>query len=68
MERQIARWRGPTSISQWRNNVETMKEFARNRPEIVLEQLRELETSLPFVTVFDTFIKKTDICQFFCNK
>ena len=42
MERHIARWRYPGSIQIWRTNVEEMKDFIRKRPEIVLDQLKEL--------------------------
>ena len=42
MERQIARWKIPGNIQTWRSFVEDMKVFARERPEIVLEHLKEL--------------------------
>ena len=42
IERHIARWGFPSSFRFWQQEVEHLKEFARRRPEIVLEQLKEL--------------------------
>lgn len=40
--RQIARWRKPGTKDKWRNEIEKMREFARQRPDIVLRHLEEL--------------------------
>jgi len=42
IKRHIARWRYPCTFQWWQQEVEKMKEFARERQEIVLEQIREL--------------------------
>jgi len=42
IERHIARWRQIKSLQVWKQEVENMKEFARKRPQIVLEQLESL--------------------------
>ena len=40
--RHIDRWRRPSFFQSWQSNVNTMKVFVENRPEIVLEQLKTL--------------------------
>ena len=42
IERQIARWRQPRNIQYWRTRIEYMRNFAKERPDIVLEQLKAL--------------------------
>ena len=42
IERHIARWRMPASLQNWQYNIKYLKEFARMRQEIVLEQLKFL--------------------------
>jgi len=42
MDRHIARWRYPLIKRLWRYHVQHMKDFAQERPNIVLEQLKEL--------------------------
>ena len=42
MARHIARWRYPGLFHIWRRNVDEMKTFMRERPEIVLKQLEGL--------------------------
>jgi len=42
MERHIARWRYPLFFQEWRWRVEKMKTYMRERPELVLEQIKEL--------------------------
>ncbi len=41
MPRHIERWGRPSSMDVWRAHIETMHEFARERPAIVREHLRE---------------------------
>jgi hypothetical protein len=42
INRHIARWRQPGSFLYWQKNVDIMKDFAKERPAIVLEQLKAL--------------------------
>jgi len=42
MVRHIARWRRPMLMQGWHSSIEQMKFFARQRPDIVLEQLKTL--------------------------
>jgi len=43
MERQIARWRRPILTHTWQKDLRHIKRFLRERPENVLEQLKQLE-------------------------
>ena len=42
IERQVARWRRPPLVQRWRSKVNDMKVFARERPDFVKEQLKDL--------------------------
>ena len=42
IERQIARWRRPPLVQRWRSKVNDMKVFARERPDFVKKQLKDL--------------------------
>ena len=42
IERQIARWRYPRNMHLWRTHIGYMRNFANERPAIVLEQLKAL--------------------------
>ena len=42
IERQINRWRPPLFTQRWHWEVDKMKVFARERPAIVMEQLKLL--------------------------
>jgi len=42
MERHIARWGRPWNIQFWQMEVERLRDFAKERPKIVLEQLKAL--------------------------
>ena len=42
IERQIARWRYPRNMYYWRQRIGYMRNFANERPAIVLEQLKAL--------------------------
>ncbi len=37
--RQVERWRAPATVEHWRDQVERMYDFARNRPGLVRDQL-----------------------------
>lgn len=40
MQEHINRWRRPTSISEWNNNLQVMRNFARQRPGYVRQHLK----------------------------
>ena len=42
IERQISRWRFIKDVQFWQQEIEVMKNFAKERPEIVLKQLETL--------------------------
>jgi hypothetical protein len=46
MSTHIARWRVPRSIENWEENLEVMRNFARQRPQIVKEQLKQAFSNL----------------------
>jgi hypothetical protein len=39
MAEHIRRWRAPTSLTQWRSNVQYLRDFANNRPQYVRQHL-----------------------------
>ncbi len=41
MQRHIARWGTPSSLSKWRSEVETLRKKVEQRPSVVLEQVRK---------------------------
>ena len=41
MERHIARWGHPKSVSAWKSNVEALRNKLIKRPDIALEQMRK---------------------------
>lgn len=41
MERHVARWPGPVSMDHWRNNVDLLREFMRERPAVYRDQLAD---------------------------
>jgi hypothetical protein len=41
MSEHIRRWRSPASLSQWQSNVDYLRTYATNRPDIMREHLRQ---------------------------
>ena len=41
MERHIARWKSPSSVSAWKSEVETLRKKFTQRPQYALEHIRK---------------------------